>query len=110
MLEVKNWLHEVNGLYLTLIPCFIWLNNFVGPKALEPVFTRDYLIAQFDKIAESSSTSSATSKSAFVPSAGKAPMLPKNMFARAANPRVKAFSLATAGLFALAKPVSGNRK
>lgn len=108
MLEVKNWLHEVNGLYLTLIPSYIWINNFVGPRAMEPVFTKDFLMAQFEKIASSTAaapsqtTQVATAKTAFTPTPGKVPVLPKNMFARAVNgnPRGRLITFASAGLLA----------
>ena len=120
LLETANWLHQVNGLYLTIIPCFFWINNFLGPKVMEPVFCRDFLIAQFEKMAEpvpgavASSTSavksvvvesSKPSTAAFVPTPGKAPQLPKNMFARSAIPgtRGRLLKLASVGVSTLFK-------
>lgn len=82
VLEFGNWLEQVTSFYAISIPLFLYLNNYVGPKAVEPSFTKDFLMAHFEKI---SSQSSAGKSSAFVPTPGKAPKLPKNLFARSAD-------------------------
>lgn len=100
-MEVSNWLHQVGSLYLTVIPIYLYVNNFLGPKVMEPVFCRDFLMAQFDRIATAPSTTQGQS-AAFVPSAGKAPRLPKVMFTRAsASPRVRIATVGMQGLAAI---------
>ena len=94
ILEFGNWFHQVSAFYLGVIPFFIYLNNFAGPKAMEPVFVRDYLIAQFDKMATTpGAATTATSTTAvaakgFQPTAGKVPVMPKQLFARGAYARM----------------------
>jgi hypothetical protein len=79
VLEVSTFFPNVKALYLTIIPAFIYLNNFVGPQKMESVFTRDFLLAQFDKFS-SSKGAAAGSSSAFTATAtasnGLAPRVP----------------------------------
>jgi hypothetical protein len=82
LLEVTNWYHQVSSLYVAVVPLFLYVNNILGPKVLEPAFTRDFVMAQFDKIA-SAKASIEGAGSAFAPAAGKAPRLPKVFFERA---------------------------
>lgn len=92
------------------IPFFLYLNNFAGPRAMEPVFTRDFIMAQFEKIA-SKSTSTAgkgavTATAAYVPTPGKVPVLPGNLFARGLlrSTRQGGLAMASLGLVACVKP------
>ncbi len=110
ILEFSNWLHQVTTFYVMAVPFYVYLNNFVGPRTMEPVFCRDYLMAQFDRMATPAASSTAATASAvvkpqaYVPTPGKVPQLPKNMFARAATPRGRVVGLAAAGLAGLFQP------
>lgn len=104
LLETSNWLHQVTALYSTAIPVYFFVNNFLGPSTMEPVFCRDYLISNFEKIS-SASSSSASKKPSFVPSSGMAPRLPKNIVVRglmsSGNTRARAMGVAATGIRAL---------
>jgi hypothetical protein len=84
VLELTNWLHQTTTFYACAIPLYIYLNNFAGPRVLEPVFCHDYLMAHFDKIATGSSSSTASTAAAapktFTPTPGKVPKLPSTLF------------------------------
>jgi hypothetical protein len=102
VLEVATFLPNVKSLYLTLIPVFFFVNNFLGPKRMEPVFTRDFLMAHFDKISSAESSAKAVK---FTPTPGKVPQLPK--FGRQAR---VAGLIASVGLLAFVKPVAAAAK
>ena len=100
LLELSNWLHQVTSLYATAIPVYFYINNIVGPKVLEPVFCRDYLMAHFDKIATAPATTSGQG-AAFSPTAGKAPRIPAQLFARGASVRGRVVGMGAQGLAAM---------
>jgi hypothetical protein len=66
--EVGNWLHQATAFYAVAVPTFFYINNFLGPRVMEPVFCRDYLMAKFEKISASSSVSA--NATSFTPSSG----------------------------------------
>lgn len=87
VLEFSNWLHQATTFYAVAIPLFIYMNNFAGPRILEPAFCRDYLMAHFEKIADSSKSTvqavgGGASVAAPVATPAKVPIVPKNLFAR----------------------------
>lgn len=103
--EFGNWLYQTTTFYTVAIPFFLYLNNFAGPKAMEPVFCRDYIMAQFDKMA-----GGATQKSVgYTPTPGKVPRLPKQLFARGPRSLRLAGGMASLGLLSLME-VKANKK
>lgn len=88
VLEVENWLGQVTGLYLTLVPAFLFFNNHLGPKTLEQPFCRDFLMAHFERISAAPSTISAAgagASSSGIATAQLVPQLPKMQFQRTAG-------------------------
>ncbi|KAI3633301.1 hypothetical protein MIR68_008248 [Amoeboaphelidium protococcarum] len=112
LLEVDNWLHQVTCLYAAAIPIYIFVNNHLGPKTMEPMFCRDFLMSHFEKIASSPSavqaaqagSSSSATTASFVPKLQK---LPFARFGNAAfgsgNVRSRVAGITMKGLAALFK-------
>ena len=123
--EFGNWLHQTTAFYTVAIPFFLYLNNFAGPRAMEPVFCRDYIMAQFDKMAQSGVATGVASQGAsaakgavvatttsggFTPTPGKVPQLPKQLFAARGPRGIRlAGGMASLGLLSLMKPRGGRQ-
>jgi hypothetical protein len=108
LMEFSNWLHQITWFYGTSITAFFIVNNMLVPKALEPLFAYDYMLAHFEKIAKGSaaqiSATGSSLQSAFQPTPGKAPKIPKIPFPKGS--KVASLGLAACTLLFAVKPVT----